>query len=330
MARLLLVDGHSNLYRAFFAIRELRAGDGTPTNATYGFLRMLGKLLKELEPTHVGVVFDVGGETFRTRMDGRYKAQRPPIPEELARQIPLVQEALGHLGLAVLAIPDVEADDVMGTLARRAAAAGMEVLLATSDKDLMQLVQDPGIALWHTRLERRLDERGVEEVFGVPPARVVEVLALQGDTSDNVPGCPGIGEKGARELIRRWGSVAALYEHLEEVTPPRAQRALAEHRGEVELSRELVRIRTDLDLPVDPPALARRPADGSALAALYRRLGFASLLAELEGSLPAAPPAQAAASRRQASLEELGRALAGGGKQNKKIMKNKIEKWEKD
>lgn len=313
MARLLLVDGHSNLYRAFFAIRELRAGDGTPTNAAYGFLRMLAKLLKELEPTHVGVVFDVGGETFRTRMDERYKAQRPPIPEDLARQIPLVQEALGHLGLEVLAIPDVEADDVMGTLARRAAAAGMEVLLATSDKDLMQLVQDPGIALWHTRLERRLDERGVEEMFGVPPARVVEVLALQGDASDNVPGCPGIGEKGARELIRRWGSVAALYQHLNEVTPPRAQRALAEHRGEVELSRELVRIRTDLDLPVDPAALARRPADGPALAALYRRLGFASLLAELEASLPTAPPAQVAATRRQASLEELGRTLAGGG-----------------
>lgn len=313
MPRLLLVDGHSNLYRAFFAIRELRAPDGTPTNAAYGFLRMLGKLLKELEPSHVGVVFDAGGETFRSRLDERYKAQRPPIPEELAAQIPLVQDALRRLGIAVLAVADVEADDVIGTLATHAEAAGMEVILASSDKDLMQLVRDPAVSLWHTRLERRLDEAGVAEVFGVAPRQVVEVLALQGDASDNVPGCRGIGEKGARELIRRWGSVEELYAHLAEVTPARAQRALAEHRDEVALSRELVRIRTEVPLELDPAALQRSAPDHEGLVELYRRLGFSSLLAELNDGAPLVAPARAATHRREVTREELRQRLQAGG-----------------
>jgi DNA polymerase-1 len=310
MKRLLLVDGHSNLYRAFYAIRTpLSAPDGTPTGAAYGFLRMQHKMLRELEPTHVGVAFDVGKETFRTRMDERYKAHRPPMPEELRVQIPLTQEALGLLGLAVLTEPDVEADDVIGTLAQRAAAAGFEVVIASTDKDLMQLVSDPAIKMWHTRLERLLDEKGVEEVFGVPPAKVGEVLALMGDSSDNIPGCPGIGEKGARELIATWGSVDAIYEHLDEVTPPRAHKALAEHRSEVELSRELIRIRTDLKLREELDALTRQPARTGELADFYRRVGFASLLAEVEptGDVPSAPPP------RTASIGDIEPLLRRGG-----------------
>src|SRR5512136_2534462 len=267
MQRLLLVDGHSNLYRAFYAIRTpLAAPDGTPTGAAYGFLRMQHKMLRELKPTHVGVAFDVGKETFRTRMDERYKAHRPPMPDKLRVQIPLTQEALGLLGLAVLTEPDVEADDVIGTLSQRAAAAGFEVVIASTDKDLMQLVRDPAIKMWHTRLERLLDERGVEDVFGVPPAKVGEVLTLMGDSSDNIPGCPGIGEKGARELIAAWGNVEAIYAHLDEVTPPRARKALSEHRNEVELSHELVRIRTDLEIKANLEGMARGPADSGRLA----------------------------------------------------------------
>ncbi len=312
MQRLLLVDGHSNLYRAFFAIRAgLSSPDGTPTNAAYGFLRMQHKMLRDLEPSHVGVAFDTGGETFRTRLDERYKAHRPPMPDELRVQVPLTQEAVSLLGLAVLAHPDVEADDVIGTLAVLAARAGFEVVIASGDKDLMQLVADPLVKMWHTRLERLLDERGVEEVFGVPPARVGEVLALMGDASDNIPGCRGIGEKTAKELIAAWGSVDAVYGHLDEVMPPRARKALAEHRGEVELSRELVRIRTDLALETDLAALARRPADVPRLAELYRRLGFTSLLAETEPR-GAEPPAAAVVAR-TASAGELGALLAQPG-----------------
>ena len=302
MQRLLLVDGHSNLYRAFYAIRApLTAPDGTPTGAAYGFLRMQHKMLRDLKPTHVGVAFDVGKETFRTRMDERYKAHRPPMPEELRVQIPLTQEALGLLGVAVLTEPDVEADDVIGTIAQRAAAAGFEVVIASTDKDLMQLVRDPSIKMWHTRLERLLDEKGVEEVFGVPPEKVGEVLTLMGDSSDNIPGCPGIGEKGAKELIATWGSVDAIYAHLDEVAPPRARKALEEHRDEVELSRELVRIRTDLKLREKLDGLARRPARTEELMEFYRRVGFTSLLAELESKATGAP----AVAAREATLEEL-------------------------
>ncbi len=311
MSRLLLVDGHSNLYRAFYAIRSpLAAPDGTPTGAAYGFLRMQHKMLRELEPTHVGVAFDVGKETFRTRLFERYKAHRPPMPDELQVQIPLTQEALTLLGVTVLTEPDVEADDVIGTIAERAAAAGFDVVIASTDKDLMQLVRDPSVKMWHTRLERLLDERGVEEVFGVPPARVGEVLTLMGDSSDNIPGCPGIGEKGARELISKWGSVDAVYEHLEEVTPPRARKALAEHREVVELSRQLVRIRTDLKIAQGLEALARRPPRLPELAEFYRRVGFASLLAEIEPKGEAEPTASAA---RELSLEETAKLLAKAG-----------------
>ncbi len=283
MDRLLLVDGHANLYRAHFAMRSgLTSPDGTPTGAAYGFLRMLHRLLGELEPSHVGVAFDVSRDTFRTRMDERYKAQRKPMPEELRVQVPLVKQALEHMGIPVLELPDYEADDVMGTLAYRAAEVPVETVIASSDKDLLQLVRDPWIRLWHTRHERMLDEEGVEDLFGVPPAQVPEVLALMGDSSDNVPGCKGIGEKGAKALIRRWGSVAALYEHLDEVEPKRARTALAAHREEVLLSLELVRIRTDLEIPLDLEALRRGGGDTAALADLYRRLGFDSLLAGLD------------------------------------------------
>jgi DNA polymerase-1 len=312
MPRLLLVDGHSNLYRAFYAIRSgLSAPDGTPTNAAYGFLRMQQKMLRELEPTHVAVAFDTGKETFRTRLDERYKAHRPPMPDDLRVQVPITQEAVAALGLAVLAEPDVEADDVIGTLAARAEAAGFEVVIASTDKDLMQLVRDPHVKMWHTRLERLLDERGVEEVFGVPPARVGEVLALMGDSSDNIPGCPGIGEKGARELIASWGTVEEIYAHLEEVTPPRARKALTEHRDEVELSHELVRIRTDLALAETLAALERRPLEVGKLTDLYQRLGFLSLLAEL--GLPGREEEAVSTPSREVGVEQLAALLGTPG-----------------
>jgi len=283
MDRLLLVDGHSNLYRAHFALRDnLTAPDGTPTGAAYGFLRMLHRLLEELQPTHVGVAFDVGRETFRTRLDERYKAQRKPMPPELAAQIPFVREALRHLGIPILELPDYEADDVIGTLAGKAERVPMECIIATSDKDMLQLVHDPLVKLWHTRHERLLDEAAAEELFGVPPSHVVDVLALMGDSSDNVPGCPGIGEKGAKRLVRQWGSVDEIYRHLDEVSPTRPRNALAANRAEVELSRDLVRIRTDLPIPLDVDALRRSEPDTAGLADLYRRLGFASLLAGLD------------------------------------------------
>ncbi len=312
MPRLLLVDGHSNLYRAFYAIRTpLAAPDGTPTGATFGFLRMQQKLMREIEPTHVGVAFDIGEETFRSRLDERYKAQRAPMPEALRVQVPLTLEALRLLGVQVIQQPDVEADDVIATLAYRAAADDFEVVVASSDKDLMQLVRDPRVRMWHTRHERLLDERGVEEVFGVPPRQVGEVLAIMGDSSDNIPGCPGIGEKGALALIRTWGSVENVYAHIAEVKPSRLRTLLSEHRDEVELSRALVRIETDLALPLTLADLEGSPPNRPELAELYRRIGFTSLLAELEAASPSAPPAVAPPS--EIAVAEIGERLALGG-----------------
>lgn len=287
MERLLLVDGNSNLYRAFYALKApLTAPDGTPTGAVYGFLRIFHKLLRELAPTHLAVAFDVSRETFRSRLLEAYKAHRKPMPEELRQQVPLVQKALTFLGVKLLLFPEVEADDMMASLGEKAAAAGMEVVVATVDKDLFQVVRDPHIKVWHTRLERLLDEAGVTEVFGVPPGQVVEVLALEGDTSDNIPGCPGVGEKTARELVRRFGSVEKLYARLSEVTPPRIQKALAEHRQQVQISRELATVRRDLSLPFGLEELAWGQFDRKALADFYRELGFASLLAELQELTP--------------------------------------------
>lgn len=313
MPRLLLVDGHSNLYRAFYALRApLSAPDGTPTGAAYAFLRMQHRLLKDLAPTHVVVAFDAGRETFRTRLDERYKAHRPPMPDDLRVQVPLVQEALRALGLAVLSQEDVEADDIIGTLACHGAEAGLEVVIASADKDLMQLVRDPLVRMWHTRHEKLLDEAGVAETFGVPPARVPEVLAIMGDSSDNVPGCPGIGEKGAKALVAEWGTVAAVLDHIEDVKPPRLAALLAAHRDEVELSRQLVTIRTDLELGTGLDALAVGTPDRDALAALYRRLGFASLLAELERAPAVAGTASTSGQVREVAVDEVAAALGTG------------------
>jgi DNA polymerase-1 len=271
---------------------------------------MQQRLLRDTAPTHVAVAFDAGRETFRTRMDERYKAQRPPMPEDLRVQIPLLQKALQALGLVVLSEADVEADDVIGTLASTAAAAGFEVVIASSDKDLMQLVRDPAVRMWHTRHERLLDEAGVTEVFGVPPAQVPEMLAIMGDSSDNVPGCPGIGEKGALALIQKWGTVGAVLENLEEVRPPRLATLLTTHREEVELSRQLVTIRTDLELATDLEALALGVPDHEALASLYQRLGFSSLLAELER--PPAPARTRERAIRETTPDEVAALLASG------------------
>lgn len=313
MPRLLLVDGHSNLYRAFFALRTpLSAPDGTPTGAAYAFLRMQHRLLRDLAPTHVVVAFDAGRETFRTRLDARYKAQRPPMPDDLRVQVPLVQEALRALGLVVLSQEDVEADDIIGTLAHRGTDAGVDVVIASADKDLMQLVRDPLVRMWHTRHERLLDEAGVKETFGVPPAQVPEVLAIMGDSSDNVPGCPGIGEKGAKALVAEWGTVAAVLEHLDDVRPARLATLLATHRDEVELSRQLVTIRTDLELGTGLDTLVVGTPDHDALASLYRRLGFASLLAELEsasGAVKANPPT---GQTREVAVDEIVATLGSG------------------
>ncbi|HQN39666.1 MAG TPA: DNA polymerase I [Thermoanaerobaculia bacterium] len=309
--RLYLIDGLSNAFRAFYAIRELSTSQGEPTNAVYGFVQMLRKLLREENPELVGVAWDVSDVTVRTERYADYKANRAPMPEGLRAQLPRIREALGAFRIPVVELAGYEADDVLGTLARQGAAQGYDVVLVSADKDLMQLVA-PGIAVFHTGRNRLYDEAAVEAEWGVPPARVADVLALQGDSVDNVPGVPGIGEKGARQLIAEHGSLEALLANAAAVKRKAYREGLEQHREQALLSKELVTIHTELPLTLDVAALRHEPPDTAALRALYGALEFETLLAELGPEATVESEAIPAA-RELTSPDELATLLAAAG-----------------
>src|SRR6187549_849167 len=210
MPRIFLIDGNSQMYRAYHAIRGLTGPDGKSTNAIYGFVNMLRKLIADHHPDYIVASFDLPGRTFRDDLAADYKANRTPMPSDLAEQVPLVREACEALGVPVLTFERFEADDVIGTLAAQAHAHGFEVALVTGDKDFFQLVTD-GVRVYNPRDDGTwYDAAAVVEKFGVRPDQVVDVLALMGDSVDNIKGVPGIGEKGARELISAHGTLDAL------------------------------------------------------------------------------------------------------------------------
>ena len=286
--RIVLVDGNSLVYRSFFAIPRLTNREGTPTNAVYGFTTVLRKILAEEAPAHVAVVFDAGGTNFRHRLYSQYKANRPPTPDDLAVQMPLTREVCEVLGLPMLEIRDVEADDVIGTLAARAEAEGFEVFIVSSDKDFLQLVSDR-VTVISPGKEDRYDPAGVVEKFGVPPEKVTDVLGLVGDSVDNVPGVPGIGMKGAVSLIKEWGSLEDSVENAERIANKRRREALLEHREQARLSKELVELDTNVPLEVKPEELRYRGANRKAAFELFERLGFTSLLNEYLPETASAP-----------------------------------------
>ncbi len=280
MARptLFLIDGSSQMYRAYHAIRGLTGPDGQSTNAVYGFATMLRKLLNDHRPEYIAASFDLPGPTFRDQLAADYKANRAPMPNDLAEQIPWVHEACEAMGVPILTHEGFEADDVIGTLAVRAAHDGYQVAIVTGDKDFFQLVHD-GIRVYNPRDEGTwYDEAGVVQKFGVPPAQVVDVLALMGDTIDNIRGVPGIGEKGARDLITTWGSLDALLEHAGEVPQKKYREALAASRESALQSRELARIRTDVPVAFDVGACRYRGASRERCYALFSKLGFRTLV----------------------------------------------------
>jgi len=275
---LYLVDGSSILFRAFYAVRDLSTRDGRPTNAIFGTLKMAEKILRDLEPSYIAFVFDTAAPTFRHEAFEAYKANRPEMDPRMASQIGPAKEILRAMGLPVLEREGYEADDVIGTLCALALAEGMEVVVVTADKDLFQLVR-PGVRVLHTKKEDTLlDERGVEELFGVPPQRVVDVLALWGDPTDNIPGVPGIGEKGAKELVRRFGDLESVLGHAHEVERKAYREGLLQHAEAARFSRELATVKCDVPLDVGPRDLKRRPPDEEALQELFRRWEFTSLL----------------------------------------------------
>ena len=281
--RLFLIDGYSNIFRAFYAIRSLSNSKGMPTNAVYGFLNMLRKLLREESPEMVGVALDLGAEKVRTEKYAEYKANRPPTPEDLKAQIPWIRKTLEAYKIPILELLGHEADDVLGTLAKRGAEAGFDVVLVSADKDLMQLVDDH-VFVFHTGREKLYDRRTVEEDYGVAPERIVDVLALKGDSVDNVPGVPGIGEKGARQLVSEFGGVEELLDRAAEVTRKSYREGLEQHREQALLSKELVTIHTDLEVAFEPERLQHEEPDTEALAEIFRELEFFSLLEELGGA----------------------------------------------
>jgi DNA polymerase-1 len=291
--KLFLVDAMAHIYRAFYApMNRMNAPSGIPTKVPFLFNNILRRLLKDYQPDYVGIVFDTRQPTFRDQLFEKYKAQRPAMPDELSQQLPYVRRLCEAMRLPILEFDGYEADDVIGALAQQAAKKNLDVLVITNDKDMMQLVNNnvrvlrtgPGGA----KGDVIVDEERVKEILGVPPEKVVDVMSLMGDTIDNIPGAKGIGEKGATELIQKYGSVESALEHASEVSNKRYREALQQQREQVLLSKQLATIATQVPVALDLHDLQRREPDTASLAALYRELGFNSLLKELGSEAVAA------------------------------------------
>jgi DNA polymerase-1 len=280
--RLFLIDGSSQMYRAYHAMRGggLSGPGGRSTHAVYIFVTMLRKLIQDHSPEFIAASFDLAGPTFRSEMVTDYKANRAPMPSDLAEQIPWVHEACEALGVPILTYERFEADDVIGTLATQAVTAGFEVAIVTGDKDFFQLVHD-GLKVYNPRDDGTwYDADGVKEKFGVAPSQVVDVLALMGDSIDNIKGVPGIGEKGARDLIAAYGNLDGLLAHAAEITNKRYREGLLGHADDAVQSRELARIRTDVPVEFNPENLRYRGASRERCFELFTRLGFRTLVTE--------------------------------------------------
>jgi DNA polymerase-1 len=286
--KLVLVDGSSYLYRAFHALPPLANSKGEPTGAVYGVLNMLAKLVKEYAPERIAVVFDAPGKTFRDDLFAEYKANRPPMPDELRAQIAPLLEAVEAQGLPLLRIAGVEADDVIGTLAKHGVESGLEVVISTGDKDMAQLV-DGRLKLVNTMTDTTLDRAGVKAKFDVFPEQIVDYLALVGDSSDNIPGVPKVGPKTAAKWLNEFGTLDNIIAHANEI-PGKVGESLRENLPTLELSRKLATIHSNLALDTSIDDLQPKAPDLERLRALYRRLELNSLLRQLGDTSGPAPP----------------------------------------
>jgi DNA polymerase-1 len=293
--KLLLVDGSSYLYRAFHALPPLTNSRGEPTGAVLGVVNMLNKLLKDEKPDRIAVVFDAPGRTFRDELFEQYKAHRPPMPDALRAQVQPLLDVVAAMGLPVLRIPGVEADDVIGTLVKRAVAGGFVVSISTGDKDMAQLV-GPGVDLVNTMSGTRLDPAGVKAKFDVLPEQIVDYLALVGDASDNIPGVSGVGPKTAAKWLAQYGTLDAIVEHAAEIGGKVGDNLRAE-LPTLELSRRLATIATDVPIEAGPDALRVASPNLETLRALYANLEFRLLLKSIDdaGATAAVPEPNAAA-----------------------------------
>ncbi|MBP1623628.1 MAG: polymerase, partial [Acidobacteria bacterium] len=253
--RLFLIDGMSHIYRAFFAIRNLSNSKGLPTNAIYGFTSMLRKLIQEQKPEYLAVALDLEGPTVRHEKYEAYKATRKPMPQDLTVQIPYIRQVCDVFCVPVIGYAGYEADDVIGTLSLKATERDLDSVIVTSDKDMLQLVSDRVLVLDTAKDNVLIDARKVEEKLGVKPDQVRDLLGLWGDSSDNVPGAPGIGEKGARELIQAFGDIDNLLKNWDKVKKKTHQESLRDNAELIRMSRDLVTIRRDLPIELDLESL---------------------------------------------------------------------------
>lgn len=275
-----LLDASSYIHRAFHAIRGLTTSDGIPTGAVYGFTTMLLKVLRDEQPTHLAVVYDAKGPTFRHKMYSKYKANRPPLDPALKSQFPLVRQVVTAMELPAVEMEGFEADDLMATLARQAKQAGFEVVLVTGDKDFYQLI-DEQISMWDTMKDKHWGPAEVAEKLGVTPAQVVDYMALTGDSSDNVPGVPGVGPKTASKLIGQHHDLDTVLDAAPEMKKSKMRERLIEHRDKAELSRELVRLDDHAPIDFDPTTFEVRAPDPAVLTPVLAQLEFTRLIKEL-------------------------------------------------
>lgn len=280
MTDLVLIDGSSYLYRAFHALPPLTNSKGEPTGALHGVLTMIQKLIREEQPGHVAVVFDAPGKTFRDELFADYKATRPPMPDDLRSQVQPILDAVEAMGLPLLRVTGVEADDVIGTLCKQAASRGLSVLVSTGDKDLAQLVNDK-VTLINTMNDSRMDREGVKTKFDVYPEQIIDYLALVGDTSDNIPGVPKVGAKTAAKWLNLYASGDGIIENADEIKG-KVGDSLRENVEQLRLSRELATIREDVELDIGVDDLSPKPADIPRLRELYGRFELRTMLGQLD------------------------------------------------
>ena len=279
--RLFLIDGHSYVYRAYFAIRNLSTSKGLPTNAVYGFTTMLLKIVRDQRPDYLAVAFDAKGPTLRHAEYQEYKAQRPEMPDSLSRQLPYIHRVVEAFRIPALLQEGFEADDLIGTLARQAEEAGLDVTIVSGDKDMLQLIT-PRTCVYDTMKDKVYRAEDVRERFGVEPERVVEIMGLMGDSIDNIPGVPGIGEKTAVDLIRRFGSIENLLAHLDEINKPKLKESLRAFAEQARMSRQLAEIKRDCPVELNLNRFRKTEPDADAMTRLFLELEFGSLLKRIE------------------------------------------------
>jgi len=279
--RLFLIDGNSQAYQAYYAIRSrLSAPDGLATNAIYGFTSMLQKIMREKKPDYLAVAFDTAAPTFRHERYEEYKATRKPMPDDLIEQMDYIRRIVEAYRIPVFAVDGYEADDVLATLAVAAAERGLEVVIVTRDKDVMQLLRD-GICIWDNTNDRYITRESFVEEKGIEPDQVIDMMALSGDTSDNVPGIPGIGPKTALKLIQAYGTLEGVLSHVDEVAGKKTRENIRAHADDALMSRELVTLDTRVPMDIDFEALKVSEPDRDALSELFRRLDFRTMLADV-------------------------------------------------